>query len=158
MDQQSASIDDLNDWAAHVMVSREPDYIIGGAHNPYIKRWWIIPRNPFSNLYLHETVRSDDDRAMHDHPFDNTSVVLLGGYREHTPEGVYERKPGDVIFRPANSLHRLEIEEGGRSVSLFFTGPKIREWGFQCPQGWRHWRDFTGGAFGETVGRGCGES
>lgn len=51
--------------------------------------------------------------------------------------------------------HRLEVPEGGRALSLFFTGAKEREWGFHCPNGWRHWQDFTGGANGEIVGRGC---
>ena len=27
--------------------------------------------------------------------------------------------------------------------SLFITGPVIREWGFHCPNGWRHWKQFT---------------
>jgi hypothetical protein len=51
----------------------------------------------------------------------------------------------------------LEILPGERAVSLFMTGPKVREWGFACPKGWVHWRDFTGGENGELVGRGCGE-
>ena len=31
------------------------------------------------------------------------------------------------------------------------------EWGFHCPKGWVHWRDFTAGKDGEIVGKGCGE-
>ena len=37
------------------------------------------------NLYLHEFSRSDDDRALHDHPWlFNLSVLLSGTYVEHT--------------------------------------------------------------------------
>lgn len=41
--------------------------------------------------------------------------------------------------------------------SLFFMGPWKRDWGFHCPKGWRHWRDFTKGPHGDDVGAGCGE-
>lgn len=157
-DQPYASVMELAAWATMQMRSREPDFIIGDPANPYIRRWWIVPRNMFSNLYLHETLRSDDDRAMHDHPFANTSVLIEGSYIEHTPEGVFTRHPGEIVSRPAHAMHRLEIPEGGRAVSLFFTGPKVREWGFDCPQGWRHWRDFTDTTSGNSItGRGCGE-
>jgi hypothetical protein len=33
----------------------------------------------------------------------------------------------------------------------------VREWGFHCPRRWVHWRQFTAGPNGETVGKGCGE-
>jgi quercetin dioxygenase-like cupin family protein len=121
----------------------------------YLKRWWVIPRNEQQNVYLHLILRDDEDRALHDHPWENTSYVISGSYREITPEGTFLRQPGDLIHRPATALHRLELIDGAPAVSLFFTGPKVREWGFECPQGWRHWRDFTGGANGELVGRGC---
>ena len=41
---------------------REPDFIIGGAERPYIRRWWIIPRNKLFNIYLHQVLRDDDER------------------------------------------------------------------------------------------------
>ena len=58
----------LQEWAATVMASRRPDFIIGPEDNPYMRRWFIVPRNPYQNIYLHEVLRSDDDRAGHDHP------------------------------------------------------------------------------------------
>jgi hypothetical protein len=39
--------------------------------------------------------------------------------------------------------------------TLFVTGPRVRSWGFWCAHGWRHWKTFTAGPRGETVGRGC---
>ena len=39
--------------------------------------------------------------------------------------------------------------------SLFITGPVTREWGFHCPQGWRHWKDFTSYREVGEDGRGC---
>lgn len=151
--QPRATISDMQAWAQGVM-TREPDFIIG---DNYLRRWWVIPRNDFCNIYLHEILRSDDDRALHDHPWANSSWVIDGGYIEHVPNGPsLHRTAGDFVTREATALHRLELPEGGRAVSLFITGPKVREWGFACPQGWRHWKDFVGEHPGQ-VGRGCGE-
>ncbi|WP_257541079.1 cupin domain-containing protein [Sphingobium sp. CFD-1] len=150
-----ADISDMQEWAWFTM-QRDPDFEIG--RDPvYLQRWWIIPRNEQQNVYLHRILRDDDDRALHDHPWANTSYVISGHYREITPDGSFIRGPGDVVSRPAHALHRLELIEGEPCVSLFFTGPKVREWGFSCPNGWVHWRDFTAGEHGEIVGRGCGE-
>lgn len=151
-----ATPDEMRAWAAYHM-ERSPDFVIGEAPAPYLRRWWIIPRNTGCNTYLHEILRSDDDRALHDHPWDNTSMLIDGRYVEHTPEGSFVREAGSIVTRRATDSHRLEILPGERALSLFITGPKLREWGFHCPKGWVHWRDFTGGANGELVGAGCGE-
>jgi hypothetical protein len=151
-----ATADDQRAWAATLM-EREPDFVIGPKDDPYLRRWWIIPRNEGCNVYLHEILRSDDDRALHDHPWANTSMLLDGRYVEHTGGGSVLREAGSIVSRQASDSHRLEILPGERAVSLFMTGPKVREWGFWCPNGWVHWRDFTAGDNGELVGRGCGE-
>lgn len=162
----SADLRPLIAWAAKIMGARSPDFIIGPAKAEgevdYIRRWWIIPRNPWSNLYLHLTQRDDDDRALHDHPWPSRSVILSGGYLEYTPEGIFERVPGDVIERPVDAAHRLVLHRDVNDhpvpcISLFFTGAKERDWGFHCPKGFVPWQDFTGGKHGESVGRGCGE-
>lgn len=149
-----AQLPDMQEWAEITMASREPDFTIGG---DYMHRWFIIPRNDMMNVYLHRTMRSDND-VPHDHPWDNTSFVLSGGYTEHTPTGVFERKPGDVVQRKATDVHRLELW-GTDSVSLFFTGPKVRDWGFHCPKGFVPWQQFTQGEHGGRgeIGGGCGE-
>ena len=140
-------------WAAAQML-RKPDFIIG---DDYLRRWWILPRNDYTNLYLHEILASDDDRALHDHPWASTSFIIDGSYIEHLPNGEsHIRVAGDVIHRKAEQLHRLEIPEGGKAISLFITGPKERKWGFDCPNGWVHWKDFVGEDTGK-IGRGCGE-
>jgi quercetin dioxygenase-like cupin family protein len=148
-----ATLPQMQDWAAGVM-ARPRDYTIG---DDYMHRWWVIPRNESANVYLHHILKSDDDRAMHDHPWPNTSLLLFGSYIEHTPEGTFVRKAGDVIYRPAEALHRLEVIPGERAISLFMTGPKVREWGFACEHGWVHWQDFTNEHDSSRTGRGCGE-
>lgn len=161
----------IDRFIAHVS-SRAPDFQIGGSENPYCNRWWVIPRNRLFNIYLHQFVRDDDDRALHDHPWVNCSIVLRGGYtetrfskkpRKDAPLPEYRtrwRGAGSVTFRRASTAHRVILmgSPKGRqpSWSLFLTGPVMRSWGFWCPLGrWVHWRDFVSGPRGETVGKGC---
>lgn len=149
-----ASVAEMLSWAKRTIYRRDPDVVITSPSNPvdYLRRWWIVPRNAFANVYLHEFLRSDDDRALHDHPWENTSWLLEGEYLEHTPEGVFHRRPGDFVSRPAGALHRIELIDFQPVISLFTTGPKVRDWGFACPQGWVPWQQFT--APGNA---GCGE-
>lgn len=58
---------------------------------------------------------------------------------------------------PYASLAEMEVWADQLMASRV-TGPIVREWGFDCPQGWRHWTEYTKGE-GHTsgVGRGCGE-
>lgn len=152
------SIAALADIMRVVAAGRAPDFIIGEPERPYLRRWWLVPRNEYSNIYLHNIVRDDDDRALHDHPWDSTSIILSGELREILPDGERVLRPGSITSRDATSLHRLELVDGP-VWTLFITGPKVREWGFMCPdRGWVHWREFTDpGTNGATVGRGCGE-
>lgn len=146
-----SNLGDIQAWARGKM-QRTPDFVIG---DDYLRRWWIVPRNEGCNVYLHEILHSDDDRALHDHPWDNTSMLLEGSYIEHIPEGSFERTVGSIVSRKASDAHRLEIPEGGRAVSLFITGPRIREWGFHCPQGWRVWTEFVDSRDSGQIGKGC---
>lgn len=147
----SADLAGMEAWARGLMASRPPDYDIGPG---YLRRWWVVPRNAWCNVYLHDFGRSDDDRALHDHPWVNTSFVIAGRYIEHTPEGSFVREAGAVVNREATALHRVELFPGTRALTLFMTGPMVREWGFACPQGWVHWEKFTDPT-GRGVGRGC---
>lgn len=142
---------------------RAPDVVIGDRADPYLIRWWVIPRNRFFNVYLHRFLRSDDDRALHDHPWANLSILLRGMYVEHTiaAGGVNvrtERRAGAWKFRMFGSAaHRLELIDG-ECWTIFITGPRYREWGFHCPLiGWVHWKRFTAADNPGEIGRGCGE-
>jgi hypothetical protein len=161
--------------AAH----RAPDFIIGEPAAPYLRRWWLTPWSGLyraladenksrrqrmvsrlPGIYLHQILRSDDDRALHDHPWPNASILLAGSYIEHTiaAGGVHHRtrvRVGDVVLRRAGAAHRLEIDDGP-CWSLFLFGPRIRDWGFHCPErGWVHWRDFVAADNPGAVGKGC---
>jgi hypothetical protein len=51
----------------------------------YMRRW--IFQTPWGTIHLHHILRSDGDRAFHDHPWNFTSILLSGGYTELRPTG-----------------------------------------------------------------------
>jgi len=122
-----------------VAESRPADVVIGGRADPYLSRWHLVPRNELGNLYFHRFHRDDDDRALHDHPWDSLSLVLSCGYDEEIPADPDEpagarsripRRPGDVIWRPARAPHRVvlhrDLYEAPRAAeTLFVTGPRF---------------------------------
>lgn len=153
---------------------RSPDLVIG---EEYLARWWLVKNvraddsglefflhestrsSRWFNVYLHCVTRSDDDRALHDHPWLNMSIILAGVYREVYADRAKIRPAGAIVFRLGSTAHRLEVVQGP-VWSLFITGPKYREWGFRCPNGWRHWKEFTQyeqNGDSTRIGRGCGE-
>ena len=119
----------------------------------YLHRYYLFLKDrswfPF-NVTLHKIVRSDDP-ILHDHPWPYMTIVLSGGYWEHTPvfdkdgnkfaEFTQWRGPGSIIARKANEYHWLELEEGKTATTLFFMGPQQREWGFlvQVKKGVHRW-------------------
>lgn len=137
---------------------RPPDLVIAPAgHGEYLFRWHVIPHNHDANVYFHIQTQSDPERPLHDHPWDSTSVILAGGYSEiwdtqphlaamgaaGTQQKAF-RAPGEVIFRKATWAHRLiKPATIGYSMSLFSTGPKIRDWGFWTENGWVDYDNIT---------------
>lgn len=116
-----------------------PDVVIAPDGEPYIYRWHVIPRNAAgANVYFHIQVASDPERPLHDHPWDNVSHILAGGYDEvyqgeppWSHARTIERRVGDVILRKAEVAHRLILpEDVPYTMTLFTTGPVRRAWGF----------------------------
>lgn len=141
------------------LLSGKPHFIIGSTDDPYLLRWWLLPRNPVFNVYLHKFLRSDDDRALHDHPWPFLSIILKGHYWEHRADRPISaqslRTPGSFAFRKPSTAHRVELDDGQPVWTLFITGPKVRNWGFVCPQGWRRWEEFVSPTNTGERGRGC---
>lgn len=119
---------------------RDPDVEIKPDGEDYIFRWHLIPRNQVgANVYLHLQVADDPERPLHDHPWDNQSVILAGGYREvfvEHPDHLWHEKErfvrqGQVVHRRAEEAHRIFLlPQVPYTISLFTTGPVIRDWGF----------------------------
>lgn len=139
--------------------ARDPYFNLDG----YMNRWWI--QRPVQHggktaeaTRIHEILRSDSDRHMHDHPWDCRSVVLAGGYWEVVPSNPAQpcdldasecqwhwRGPGSVVDRKAGDRHYLVLPPGGRCLSWFEMGPKIRDWGYHvpgAPNDWVLWSEY----------------
>jgi len=97
----------------------------------YMSRWWKVKRNAFFNIYFHQVFRSDDDKALHDHPWWSFSIVLSGGYYEHRIlEGGIHQKiwhgPGSILFRRNGAFaHRLELK---RVAWIGPSDPYLQGW------------------------------
>jgi hypothetical protein len=133
-------------WFERYAHFHKPDRLIGSKNNPYMHRWHLIPYNFWFNIYLHRFLRSDEDRALHDHPSWNISCILQGEYTEETiaAGGVHYStimKAGSWKFRFARAAHRIHLH-AGPCWTLFIMGPKLRTWGFHCINGWRSRREF----------------
>ena len=135
-------------------LKRPPDFVIG---RDYLRRWYLISRNRWFCIYLHNIQRSDDDRALHDHPWWNVSIILKGEYWEETSNGLSYWPRWSVIFRRAITRHRLIVMDNSDVWTLFIRGRKIRTWGFWCPKGFVPWYDFVDMSNTGEIGPGCGD-
>lgn len=148
-------------WAERKVAFTDADFVIRPTSGEaYLRRWFVIPRNRFFNVYLHHVLRSDDDRALHDHPWPSVSIMLWGDlgevYKHKTGEAFRTIHPRQIIWRGARFAHRLVLpEQSAGAITIFITGPKVRSWGFWCPKGWRHWKEFTAPGDSSKIGRGC---
>ena len=134
-----------------VLVTRRPHQVVGPAHDPYLLRWFLLPRNRFVNVYLHKFTASDEPHALHDHPWWFASLVLSGSYIEHSGSGPRRRRRGSVALRASSFRHRIELPVGPDGPpracrTLVVTGPRVRGWGFWCGGGrFVPWDQFDGG-------------
>lgn len=82
----------------------------GDADSVYMERYFLFKRERVG-IYLHHFLRSDTDRALHDHPWSFVTIILSGGYWEHLEGGqCVWRRPGTVLFRRATHRHYVQLE------------------------------------------------
>lgn len=94
--------------------------VIGPTENPYMLRWRLF-ECPLFRVYLHKICRSDDDRHLHDHPFNFWSLILRGGYAEYRPGPHPCRR-----CEPFNICGRVEKLDGLIFIRWFGAGSFIR--------------------------------
>lgn len=128
--------------------------IIDNNNEEYMHRYYLLFKEklnafdtvkPYPNMFIHKIIRSDADGDPHDHPWWYCTIVLAGGYYEWrpytSPAGVTIQKrywigPGSILWRRAESLHRLELKDNNPAWTIFIHGWRKREWGFSTPIGW----------------------
>jgi hypothetical protein len=148
----------LRDKLLHAVLSRLFEYRditkVSDKKHLYLRRYFITKKKPGSDerIFVHFIARSDDDRDLHDHPWDFTSYILLGGYTEES----FMFEPGDPtikqyfgkfskLVRKATWAHRLTLEPGVPTWTLVFRRGRKREWGFwQDGKTWVPWNIYLG--------------
>lgn len=148
------------------------DYI-GPPDCPYMRRTFV--QTPLGTVRLHRFLRSDDERAFHDHPWSFVTLILRGGYDDVVPcpecdgwgtlglrrerDGDCVRcagagaivgdrvRPGSIRLRRAHHLHRVVLHDGKPATTLVVSARKVRSWGFLHRGQWVPWRRYH-----ETIG------
>ncbi len=115
--------------------------------NPYLERVYLNEQDDGSKTYLHIIYQSDDDRDMHNHPFNFTSRIVYGSYINHMKTGSVTYSEGQTNIMRADDFHRLEVLRGP-VVTIVDRGPKIREWGFDTEDGWVNHKEYLNKKFG----------
>lgn len=158
---------------------RRGDYLVipgRGDSDVYMARFWLSAaiRRPASqggeaiesgeSLLLHYFARGDDDQALHDHPWDFRTTILVGGYQECMPPTEWMpttvdialgppwdkrrewRRAGETLGHLSTDLHCVQSVSPD-TWTLVRTGPRIRPWGFHPPdQPWVDYRAFLDSA------------
>ena len=131
----------------------------------YMSRWWFIKhpdkkgepdygtlRNKFREFYpfyarFHHIKREDEGRDHHDHPFDFTSIIVRGWYRE---ERLVNGKPqqfthneGSTVSCTTGQFHRIiEVSPGGVLTFVIHNRRKSHSWGFMVNGRWIHHEEY----------------
>jgi hypothetical protein len=113
---------------------------------PYLNRWYVAypdgdqrqRKDIRFNIFIHQFMQSDYP-VLHTHPWWFIAVILKGGYWEHLPgDKKVWRGPGSIRF-DRNCTHWVEIEEPGKTWTLFIRGRTTRDWGFIHQNKWMYW-------------------
>jgi len=107
---------------------------------PFLYRYHILSLGANGpGLCIHRFVRSDPDRGYHDHPWSHSlSFILAGGYEERIFEPTDQKYA--VKIRPRwsfnylnghKTFHRVMIEDGKDSWSIFCFQKRSKTWGMK---------------------------
>jgi hypothetical protein len=117
--------------------------VIQGCTNPHqilLVRYFLLHTKPVS-VFLHQLVSSDEDRALHDHPWSFFTLLLTGGYWEHTTTQRIWRRRFSLLYRPAEWAHRLELPRPVWTLVVKFRSR--RDWGFFVNGVWQKWSRYV---------------
>ena len=146
-------VSDINNALLKAVNEYEPDLTLftDETGSPiYMKRWWLR-RKPADDghgqegLYVH-LFENDDPVGLHNHPWASASLLLRGGpIFEDTQDGTARIESRQIVVRPAEHRHRIRLQKkrvphtGAEvpvpAVTLFCTGKRVQEWGFEQPDG-----------------------
>lgn len=135
--------------------------------DPYMHRWYLFRTKRFS-IMCHKFVRSDYDRALHDHPWNFIVIPVWRGYVEMYESYYNNDKTLLPVTRSKRVLpilgtryrtglykHRVVLlKKDGKYLpawSIFIRFTEWRQWGFWCPSGFKPWHPKIGDACSDTT-------
>ena len=175
-----ASSPTVRDWLIE-RAQRTPYQHITSADggSVYMGRWWLF--NPYPSPYggqpqdrymawlpsirVHHICRADQDRDLHDHPWNARTIILRGWYTEERPwqaltdreimgadgvgltnsdRAVFHRVPGYTGRLLFGQYHRISKVSDGGVWTVFITGKKRGTWGFMVNGKKVPWRTYLG--------------
>lgn len=172
----------LVDWIIR-RAQRTPYYPITSKDGAdiYMGRWWLF--NPYGkaadgeqtaarwawlpSIRIHHIMRADNDRHLHDHPWNARTIVLRGWYEEERPGDIFNQGdryreqrddlggwllPREVFDRRAGytgrllfgQYHRISAVPEDGVWTMFFTWKKRGSWGFSVDGKKVSWREYLG--------------
>lgn len=101
-------------------------------------RRWRIMETPWFGIYIHGIYKADKDLHLHDHPWNYMSVVLKGAYLEASKvDGeIRMARPVQWKWNNATRFHKIALLVTPSVYTLFITGKKYREWGYDVDGVW----------------------
>lgn len=113
----------------------------------HFQRYRLL-NTPWLKIYVHKICQSDQDRHMHDHPWNFVSLLLSGSYREYSAvsprwQDVKERviAAGRMVRHHHTDAHRIRLLTP-HVWSLVFAYGKTRPWGYQTERGWMEHEEY----------------
>lgn len=74
----------------------------------HFRRWNIIS-TPWFKICLHAIYKADEDKHLHNHPWNFWSFVLKGSYTERLPNfKLNPRFAGTYAYRQRDQFHKIE--------------------------------------------------
>jgi len=95
----------------------------------HFRRWQIL-KTPWFSVWLHGIYAADEDKHLHNHPWDFKSMVLKGSYIEQTERGFVTQKPLKFNSRGGASFHKIHKLITPVVYTLFIATKQKREWGY----------------------------
>lgn len=121
----------------------------------YMGRWWLF--NPYSrethkpalwwcpwSFRIHHIMRPDEDRDLHDHPWNARTIILRGWYIEQRRIMWRRRSTGETARLLHGEYHRIDQVSPGGVITLFITSKWRGDWGFLVNGVKVPWRTYTG--------------
>lgn len=111
----------------------------------YITRLHVL-KTPLGAICVHWIKKPDPEPYQHDHPVTFFSLILRGYYVEwrsinRSKPTLIRRNWFNWITASQLDCHSI-VEVAPNTVTLCFMGPKTRDWGFHCPEGWSFWKHY----------------